>query len=218
MKVNFKHSLNLCLVVSALILTSCGKKENKVNSNGAASASPFNTSSSSFSTNDGSVIVNQVNTLKTSMPCMNGYRLNKDVSFYTQGGIVGANRIRGNWVPGFSPNGGAVNKMWVGVSAFRDLMFVTQVMNGSTVMGFNVTLSFCEMKNASSGFPSVISNERELTNFSTPGDIIVEATARCGHNLVSLAKTLIVSQRDLSNAYTVQATAIPTTFAPPGCK
>ena len=218
MKVNFKHSLNLCLIVSALILTSCGKKENKVDSSGISSTSPFYTGSTSLSTNDGSLIVNQVNTIKASMPCMNGYRLTKDVSFYTQNGIIGANKIRGNWVPGFSPQGGTINKMWIGVSAFRDLMFITQVMNGSTVMGFNVTLSFCEMKNANSGFPSVISNERELTNFSTPGDIIVESTARCGYNLVSLAKTLVVSQRDLSNAYTVQATAIPTTFAPPSCK
>ena len=219
MKVNFKHSLNLCLIVSALILTSCGKKENKVSSGGVSNSSPFYTGNNSLNTTDGAVILNQAQALKTSIPCINGYRLTKDVSFYTQNGIRGSNRIGGNWVSGFSPQGGTINKMWIGVSAFRDLMFVTQVMNGTTVMGFNVTMSFCEMKNSNPGYPSVISNERELTHFATPGDIIVEATARCGYNVVSLAKnTQIVSQRDLSSPYTIQATAIPTTFAPPSCK
>ena len=218
MKVNFKHSLNLCLIVSTLILTSCGKKENKVSS-GISGSSPFYTGNESLSSTDGTTIINQVEGIKASMPCLNGYRLTKDVSFYAQNGLRGPNRIGGNWVPGFSLQGGAINKMWIGVSAFRDLMFVTQVMNGSTVLGFNVTLSFCEMKNAYPNLPSVISNMRELTNFITPNDIIVESTARCGYNLVNLANnTQIVSQRDLSNPYTTEAKAIPTTFAPPRCK
>ena len=217
MKVNFKHSLNLCLIVSALVLTSCGKKENKVSS-GIAGSSPFYTGNTSLNTNAGSTIINQVQSIKDGMPCMSGYRLTKDVSFYVQNGLRGSNRIGGNWVSGFSPQGGSINKMWIGVSSYRDLMFVTQVMNGSSVIGFNVTMSFCEMKNSYPGLPSVISNERELTNFATPNDIIVESTARCGYNLVSLAQnTQIVSQRDLSNPYTSTAAALATSFAAPNC-
>ena len=110
--------------------------------------------------------------------------------------------------------------MRIGISAFRDLIFVSQVVNGANIIGFNVTVSYCEMKNISPGLPSVISNERELTNFSTkPNDIILESTGRCGYSFVSFAQsTQIVSQRDLSNPYTTEAKAIPTTFAPPRCK
>lgn len=217
MKVNFKQSLNLLLVVSALVLISCGKKENKVSSS-VSSATPFSTGNDSLYTSEGSIIVNQVKSIKENMPCLTGNRLVKDVNFYVQNGSKGANRIGGTWTPGFSPQGGKINKMWIGVSAFRDLMFVTQVMNGSSVIGFNVTMSFCEMKNSYAGLPSLISNEREITAFSTPNDIIVESTARCGYNLVSLAaNTQIISQKDLSNPYstTVQ---VPTTFAAPACK
>jgi hypothetical protein len=218
MKLHLKHSLNLCLVVSALLLTSCGKKENKVSSNGVSGSSPFYTGNSSLNSAAGSTIVNQVQSIKSSVACLNGYRLTNDVSFYVQGGIIGSNRIGGNWISGFSPNGGTVNKMWIGVSAYRDLMFVTQVMNGSSVMGFNVTLSFCEMKNASASLPSVISNERALTNFVTPNGIVVSSTATCGYNVVSLSQqTYITSQRDLNNPYSPIAVQVPTSFAPPSC-
>lgn len=218
MKLHLKHSLNLCLVVSALLLTSCGKKENKVNSTSGLSTQ-ISSSNPLFSSATGSTIVTQVNSIKASVACLNGYRLTNDVNFYVQGGILGSNRIGGNWVEGFMPSSsGLVNKMWIGVSAYRDLMFVTQVMNGSTVAGFNVTLSFCEMKNASASLPSVISNERALTNFITPNGIVVSSTATCGYNVVSLSQqTYITSQRDLNNPYSPTAVQVPTSFAPPRC-
>lgn len=217
MKSHLKHSLNLCLIVSALVLTSCGKKENKVSS-GISSSSPFYTGNSSLNSTAGSTIVNQVQSIKSSVTCLNGYRLTNDVSFYVQGGVLGANRIGGNWVQGFSPSGGTINKMWVGVSAYRDLMFVTQVMNGSSVMGFNVTLSFCEMKNSYPSLPSIISNERALTNFITPNGIFVSSTATCGYNVVSLSQqTYITSERDLNNPVSPAAVQVPTSYSAPRC-
>lgn len=216
MKLHLKHSLNLCLVVSALLLTSCGKKENKVSS-GISGSSPFYTGNTSLNTSAGSTIVNQVQSIKSSMTCLNGYRLTNDVSFYAQGAYINANRITGNWTSGFSLNGGSINKMWIGVSAFRDLMFVTQVMNGSSVVGFNVTISFCEMKNPSGG-ASIVSNERQLTNFLlSQSGIYLNGTAACGYNFVNLAETSIVSQRDPSNPLSPGPATIPTTFAPPRC-
>lgn len=219
MKLHLKHSINLCLIVSALILTSCGKKENKVNSAATGLTTQISSSNPLFSSANGTTIVNQVNSIKANMACLTGYRLATDVNFYVQGGITGANRINGNWVEGFMPStSGQVNKMWIGVSAYRDLMFVTQVMNGSQVAGFNVTLSFCEMKNASATLPSVISNERALTNFITPNGIVVSSTATCGYNVVSLSQqTYITSQRDLNNPYSPVAVQVPTSFAPPRC-
>ena len=217
MKLHLKHSLNLCLIVSALILTSCGKKENKVSSTGVTDQ--ISTSNPLFSSPAGATIVNQVNSIKSNMACLNGYRLAKDMNFYVQGGVLGSNRIGGNWIEGFMPStNGQINKMWVGVSAYRDLMFVTQVMNGSSVVGFNVTLSFCEMKNSYPSLPSIISNERALTNFITPNGIFVSSTATCGYNVVSLSQqTYITSQKDLSNPYSPAAVQVPTSFSAPGC-
>lgn len=217
MKSHVKHSLNLCLVVSALILTSCGKKENKVSS-GISGSSPFYSSNSSLSSAAGQTIVNQVQSIKANLACLTGYRLTNDYSFYVSGGILGTNRLGGNFVSGFSPNGGTINKMWIGVSAYRDLMFVTQVMNGSQVMGFNVTLSFCEMKNSYSSLPSIISNTRALSNFIAPNGIVVSSTATCGYNVVSLSQqTYITSERDTSNPYSTSAVQVPTSFAAPSC-
>jgi hypothetical protein len=217
MKLHLKHSINLCLIVSALILTSCGKKENKVSPTGLTNQ--ISASNPLFSSAAGTTIVNQVNSIKASMSCLNGYRLTNDVNFYVQGGVLGSNKIGGNWIEGFMPStNGQVNKMWIGVSAYRDLMFVTQVMNGSTVAGFNVTLSFCEMKNASASLPSVVSNERALTRFVTPNGIVVSSTATCGYNVVSLSQqTYITSERDLNNPYSPTAVQVPTSFAPPRC-
>lgn len=216
MKSRLKYSLNLCLVATALLLTACGKKENKVNSS-VSGSSPFYTGNPALSTSAGSTIINQVQSIKANVSCLNGYRLTNDVSFYVQGGIVGSNKIGGNWQSGFLTNG-SVNKLWVGVSAFRDIMFVTQVVNGSQVVGFNVTLSFCELKNSYSTLPSIISNERALINFAAPYGIIVDSNTYCGYGVVDYAQnTVITSQRNLSNPYSPPDAQIPTSFTKPTC-
>lgn len=216
MKSHLKNSLNLCLIVSALVLTSCGKKENKVSSGSGL----FSSSTNSLQTSAGQTISNQVTSLKNSVACLSGYRLSNDVNFYVSGGIIATNKIGGNFQlsPNLSPQGGQINKMWIGVSAYRDLMFVTQVMNGSSVVGFNVTLSFCEMKNSYANLPSIISNERGLTGFTAPYGIIVDSATSCGYNVVNLAQyTTIVSNRDLNNPYSPASVSIPTSFAKPSC-
>lgn len=217
MKSRLKYSLNLCLVASALLLTACGKKENKVNSS-ISGSSPFYTGNPALNTSTGSTIVNQVQSIKANVRCtQGGYRLTNDASFYVQGGVVGSNRIGGYWQPGFLTNG-SVNKLWIGVSAFGDVMFVTQVVNGSQVVGFNVTLSFCEMKNSMPGYPSVISNERALKNFLAPNGIVVDSNTYCGYSVVDAAiMTYITSERNLSNPYSPPDAQIPTTFTKPTC-
>jgi hypothetical protein len=218
MKLNLNYSLHLCLIVSALALSSCGKKENKVNSSGASGSSPFTTGSPLFNTPAGSTIINQVNSIKANVACSNGYRLTNDVSFNISGGYISGTKIGGNWAPGFIQSGGTISKMWVGVSAYRDLMFVTQVANGSQVVGFNVTLSFCELKNTYSGLPSIISNERALKSFAAPYGIILDSNTYCGYSVVDLAQyTTIVSERNLSNPYSPPDANVPTSFTKPTC-
>jgi hypothetical protein len=218
MKVRLKHSLHICLIASALILTSCGKKENKVNSNGYAGSSPFTTSNPLFNGAAGSTMVNQVQSIKTNVACLNGgYRLTNDVSFYIRGGYISGTKIGGNWQTGFLSEG-TISKLWIGVSAYRDLMFVTQVANGGTVVGFNVTISFCELKNSYAGLPSIISNERTLEGFQAPYGIILDSNTYCGYNVVDLAQyTSIISRRSMSNPYSPPDAQVPTSFTKPTC-
>ena len=216
MKVRLKHSLHLCMLASAVLFASCGKKENKVSSyNGS---SPFNTSNPVFNTPGGSTIVNQVQSVKANVGCMNGgYRLTNDVSFYVRGGYVSGTKIGGNWTPGFMSQG-SVTKLWIGVSAYRDLMFVTQVSNGAQVLGFNVTLSFCELKNGYSGLPSIISNERAIEGFQAPYGIILDSNTYCGYSVVDLAQyTTVISRRSMSNPYSPPDAQVPTSYTKPTC-
>lgn len=217
MKSRLNYSLHFALLVSALMLASCGKKENKVNSSGASSSSPFTSSNPALSSAAGSTIINQVQSIKANVSCLNGYRLTNDVSFYVNGGYLSGTKIGGNWSPGFLSNG-TISKMWVGVSAYRDLMFVTQVANGSQVVGFNVTMSFCELKNSYQNLPSIISNERALKGFAAPYGIILDSNTYCGYSVVDLAQyTTIVSERNLSNPYSPPDATVPTSFTKPTC-
>lgn len=229
MKSRFKHSLNLLLVASALMLTACGKKENKVNSSGVAGSSPFYSGNPAFNGTGGSTIINQVNSIKSNVTCLNGsYRLTNDVSFYVQGGYAnGTNTIYGNFTEGFLTSG-TINQLYVGVSIYRDLMFVTQVTNGGQIVGYNVTLSFCEMKNTSPTLPSIISNERKLSGFRAPWGINIGTKTSCGYGLVYSTgvgydnygrpkATTIISEKNPSNPYSANTVEVPTSFAAPTC-
>lgn len=214
MNLKLKHTLNLFLIVGAVALTGCGKKDNKVNSN---TSSAFNGSSPFSSGYSPDSIIQQASSIKNNVTCMNGYRLNTDYSFFIRGGAISGTKINGQWTPGVL-TGGSVNKLWVGVSAYRDLMFVTQVANGSAVVGYNVTLSFCELKNTYSTLPSIISNERVLKNFATPYGIVLDQDTYCGYSVVDLAQyTYITSERNLSNPYSPPDVQIPTSYTKPTC-
>ncbi|MBC7430187.1 MAG: hypothetical protein H7336_16355 [Bacteriovorax sp.] len=216
MKSRLNYTLHFCLIVGALTLTSCGKKENKVSSNFSGS-SPFTSNNPSLSSSIGGTIINQVSSMKANVACLNGsYRLTNDISFHVNGGYKSGTTITGGWQPEFMSSG-TVSKMWVGVSAYRDIMFVTQIANGSQVVGFNVTISFCEMK-SSNGLPSVISNERALDTFQTPYGIVLDSNAYCGYSVVDLAQnTSIISRRSSSNPYSPPDAQIPTSFTKPTC-
>ena len=218
MKLRLNKTMNLCLIATALLVSACGKKENKVSS-ATSNSSPFYTGNPALSGSAGSTIISQVQSIKTNVPCNGGYRLTNDVSFYVNGGYVGSNKIGGIFEPGFHVNANSqINKLWVGVSAFRDLMFVTQVTNGSQVVGFNVTMSFCEMKNYATGFPSLVSNERALTRFTARNGIIVDSNTYCGYGVVDFAyMTEIISERGLSNPYSDRDITIQTSFTKPTC-
>jgi len=141
MNLHFKRTMTLTFTACLLLLGSCGKK-NTANT-GISGTSPFNSNNPALNTGAGSSMISQYNDIKSKTPCLRGARLVNDVSFYVTGGAVNLNTIGGNWTPGFLQSG-TISSMYVGVSAYRDLMFVTKVTDGIKVVGYNVTLSFCE--------------------------------------------------------------------------
>lgn len=216
MKLPMTKTLSMTLLTTLLLLGSCGKKENKINTN-AYGSTPFSTNNPVFSGSNGSTIVSQYNSIKSAITCLPGRnRLLNDVSFYVQGNFTGT-AIGGNWIPGFLTNG-TITDMYVGVSAFRDLMFLTKVTNGSQVVGYNVTLSFCEVPNAYVNYPALVSNDRQLINFQAPYGIYINTAKPCGYGLIASAQnTVIISQRSTTNPYTSDY-PIYTSFAAPSCQ
>lgn len=217
----FSKRVLLTLAASSLILSSCGKK-NVVNSS-SSSSSFFTSGNSAIS----STFVGYYNTVKSKVSCLSGrYRLNNDYTFYTSSGNFTNSTLYGTaWQAG-SLTSGTVSEMYVGVSAYRDLMFVTKVVNSSgSVVGFNVTLSFCSIPNSYSTYPALVSNDRTIAlsystgqsvNF-TPYGITMASSTACGYGLVSAAYyTTVISQKINGNAYTADF-PVYTTFSNSGC-
>ena len=217
MKSPIKHSLQLTLIATLLLIASCGKK-NTINSNGASGTSPFYVGNPALSTGAGTAIIGQVQAVRASIGCLSGRtRLANDVSFYVNGGSVSATTVGGNWQNGFLTTG-SISELYIGVSAYRDLMFMTKVTNGGQVLGYNVTLSFCDMPNAYPNYPALISNDRALVNFQAPQGITINTATNCGYGLIGAAiNTVIVSQRSTTNPYTSDF-PIYTSFTKPNCQ
>lgn len=225
MKLPLKHSLQITLI-ACLLLGACGKKENKVNSSGLGGGGGISASSPLFTGAVGQTIAAQYNSIRNSVACLPGKtRLANDVSFYVTGSFTGT-KILGNWQQGFMSNG-TVTEMYVGVGIYRDLMFLTKVTNGSQVVGYNVTLSYCEVPNQYPGYPALVSNDRPLVGFRTlpyqdmyvsiPDGIIVNTATSCGYGLIASAYTVITSQRSSTNPYTADY-PIYTAFTKPNCQ
>ncbi|MBP9679880.1 MAG: hypothetical protein KBD76_00630 [Bacteriovorax sp.] len=217
MKLLTTKTFSMTLLMGLLLLGSCGKKENKVNTNAYGSASPISNANTLFGGTAGTLIVNQYNSLRSSISCLPGRtRLANDVSFYVNGAFTGTT-VKGNWQPGFITTG-IVSDMYVGVSAYRDIMFLTKVTNGGQVVGYNVTLSFCDVPNAYANYPALVSNDRALAYFQAPNGITINTATTCGYGLIAAAlNTIVISQKSSSNPYTSDY-PIYTSFTKPNCQ
>ncbi len=217
MKLTVKNSLPMTLIVTLVLMSACGKKENKVNSstgNGISSSTPI------FQGSNGTTVYSQYQSVRNSVACLSGRsRLVNDASFYitAQSGSITGTTVGGQWYPGVIPNGTA-STMYVGVSAYRDLMFLTKVTSGSQVVGYNVILSFCDVPNAYVNYPALVSNDRALINFNAPSGITINTAVSCGYGLIAAAlNTVIVSQRSATNPYTSDY-PVYTSFTRPNCQ
>ncbi len=202
----FKASV-LTLLSSALILASCGKK-NVVKSNqpnGNYSAYQGNTT-----------MISQSDTIKAKVSCLSGrYRLSTDYVYSVNGGAFSQSTIGGQFSQTVLT--GTASELYVGVSAYRDLMFVTKITNNGSLVGYNVTLSMCSVPNSYANYPNLVSNDRTLANFQAPYGITLNSNTSCGYGLVAAAYyTYMISQRIPSNPYTADF-PVYTTFSNSGC-
>ena len=214
MKVQRNSLIKFTFLSLLVLLGSCGKKANTVNSSNLAGAgsSLFYAGNSAFSSNPG--IVTHVQNIKNGVTCLNGRsRLINDVTFFVTGGFQSGTKIGGSFQEGVLP--GDNSELHVGVSAFRDLMFVTKVTNGAQVLGFNVTLSFCDVANTYPNFPLLVSNDRRLTGFQAPSGIVLDMNTYCGYGVIDAAlNTWITSQ---PSTQMTAAFTFPTSFTKPYC-
>jgi hypothetical protein len=196
--------------------TSCGKK-NTVNSSASGSGGISSTSPIFANSSTGGTIYSQYQALRSSISCLSGKnRLAADISYYTTATGSGTT-VPGNvaWTQGVLPSGSASN-LYVGVSAFGDILFLIKVTNGSQVVGYNVITSYCEVSNPYPPYPLLVSNDRQLTNFQT-SNITVNTATSCGYGLIAYAYTYMLSQPSTTNPYASSPFQVYTSFAAPTC-
>lgn len=214
----------LALVV-LLGVTSCGgDKKNTTNSSSNSSTSSINNSGTFSSTqySDASGYssdqINTINNIKSGVNCQYGARLSQDVIFSVQGGAANTSTIGGTFQAGSIS--GTVSTLYVGISAFNDLMFVSKIVSGNSVVGYNVRMSMCPQYGGYN--VPYIANERPLSNFTAPYGITLNDSTVCGVSLVTSAQnTTMVSGSVTMNVNGYQTTVpqaqVVTTFYSPRC-
>lgn len=226
-----KTQMLTSIFILAAVASSCGDKENKVGPN-----TGVNTNTSGWSNNGpltgtqyvnpGNLDGNQVSTfqqIKSSLNCQMGPRLTQDVTFATTGfNAQSSNRtnITGTFQPG-AVSGGSAQKIYVGVSQFNDIMMVSKVVNGSQVVGYNVTLSMCPYVGQDN--TPYYHDSRPISAFHAPQGIILDEDNHCGIGSVDAAiNTRIVAAahsytQPTGFSITLPEFAPPTTFYKPAC-
>lgn len=218
------HHPLLGLALVLVLASACGDKENAVGGN---VTSPIGINPPITGGNIPNLPSDQYNIfqqMKQSLNCRQGPRLQQDVTFSTQSFTPqnSLTTIRGPFQLGAAAGSGSVNKIYVGVSVFNDIMMVTKVTNGTQVLGYNVTLSMCSER-GQDGTP-YIDDSRQITQLGlhnqAAGIVITEQT-RCGVGTVDSAQMVVVSAQAQINSQYGPVTLPPynavTTFYRPAC-
>lgn len=181
----------------SILITSCGKSA-------IDGVAPGVTSSSSASLLQ---VTSQQNFIKSTLSCSFGrHRLN-DANFYINSGSMNSAIIGGDWHVGTISNG-IISDLFVGASVFHDLLFLTKATRDGQVVGYNVTLSYCETKR--------ISNDWPLINFQAPDGIMLNVNKTCSFGGVIAIANTVITQRNTTPTSTLDS-PIYTMFASPSC-
>ena len=141
-----------------------------------------------------------INQLKSSVGCVQGSdgvatytgrRLNQNVTFSAQGGYGSANSTivpyTGALQPGPIGNSGNT-ELFVGISVFGDLLFVTKYSQGTNVIGYNYTVSFCESQiNYYNMQLPLISDQNQVVQLSNDSQTVLDFQGCQGTGMVDSA-------------------------------
>lgn len=130
----------------------------------------------------------QLQSVTCSVP---GARTRAD--FYTTSaqGSMNSTKVLGPFNPGALS--GTEYRPYIGVSAFKDIIYVNKVLSGATIVGYNVTVLFCGATNQQTNTP-IIGPGVSLTNFQvTSMGIIMYEKSNCPTGVVDYAYTGINS-------------------------
>lgn len=201
-----KKTIKSILALSTLmILASCGG-DNKSSTSGSKnvnwtgqSVSPQNTPSS---------INSLYNQLSSALPCKTGQRLSTIQQFSIQGGqnsyYNSQNRLSGNFNTGTIS--GTTGQLYMGVSTFNDIMIISEMTNGNSVVGHNVYLSMCASQN-------LIIEGRTLSAFQAPNGIVLDKNTSCPYGVVDAAINTYLQADSYQTQYgTLNPAAVWTTF------
>jgi hypothetical protein len=140
--------------------------------------------------------------IKEKFQCKDGKkRLTEDSNFFVSSDKDKEVSINGSFQSGFLMSG-KITKIYAGHSAYNDLLFVTEVRNeDNKLLGHNVTVSFCEVKNPYKEFPNLVSNDRQLTDFQAPYGITTIEN-ECGVGNIIAIYTSLISRAKPNDIYT----------------
>lgn len=188
--------LHLLLVLLA-VFNSCGSSnskedENVVDNNTTNWNNPGRYNTPVYSNpNVNSTIQNQINQIRSQVGCVQGSdgvnmytgrRLNQMVTFsaqsYEQDGNSSTIDHLGQLNPG--PIGAqGTQELYVGVSVFGDLLFVTKYSSGFQAIGYTYTISFCEAEIQDQYFGSrlpVISDQNQIVQMTNDSQTVLDAS------------------------------------------
>lgn len=174
--------LALSLVTASLVVSCGSDNKNKTDS----SATNYSGSNPVFQSS--AQDLNHWNGLKNKYQCNTSYgsqgRL-PDLNFVVQGGQSGYNYGYSNTVSGqLTPGGvgGAIQGSFAGVNfGTRDLIYVTKVNNGSSVV-YNVTISLCSWMGQ---YQHYIGGNAQLSNFMISAPLVLNQSSGCSIGIVS---------------------------------
>ncbi len=185
-----KIVLTSTIIASSLFVTSCGdKKKNKVNTN-AYTNGAIMVGTNPYSVNGANPAVSQaIAQIEGQYPCTTGQRIYKQFNSRQVSGT--ATTISAQFADGaIAGTATAPGSIYVGLNyTTRDLLYIEKVTSGTSVVGFNATLSFCP-------YPNVISADRNLTNLTINANL--DTDAHCGVGSIDAASTFVLSVKDQS--------------------
>lgn len=206
------------LLVLLAVLNSCGKssssKDNNVVDNNTNFNNPGRYNTPIYNNpNVDSGIQNQINQIKGQVGCATfsdgvnqytGRRLTQMVTFSTQGYEQDGNSSTIDHMGQLNsgPIGASgTQELYVGVSVFGDLLFVTKYSSGFQAIGYTYTISFCEseIQDYYTGMRMpVISDQSQVVQMTNDSQTILDASSYASTGQVDAANVTAYFQLNTS--------------------